>query len=89
MRPIALLVAEASDALGIPVSVPVGELPEAQSTPRATESVEAYEEAPLMKFPIPAAFCCAVALFDRRSPRRRGADSRSRRVGSAASESGC
>ena len=88
IRPIALLAAEASGALGILVGVPVAELAEARSTPRATESVEASEEPPQTKSPSIPAFCCAIALPDRRSPPCRGADSRFRRVGSAASESG-
>ena len=39
VRPTALLVADASGGLGILVGVPVAELAEARSTPRATESV--------------------------------------------------
>ena len=49
VRPTALLVVEPSGALGILVGVPVVELAEARSTPRATESVEASEEAPPME----------------------------------------
>ena len=49
--PTALLVAEASGALGILVGVPVAELGEARSTPRATESVEASEEVQLVELP--------------------------------------
>ena len=41
VQPTALLVAEPSGALGILVGVPVAELAEARSTPRATESVDA------------------------------------------------
>ena len=51
MRPTALLVADASGALGILVGVPAAELAEARSTPRATESVVASEEAQPAKFP--------------------------------------
>ena len=51
MRPTALLVADASGALGILVGVPAAELAEARSTPRATESVVASEEAQSAKFP--------------------------------------
>ena len=51
VRPTALRVAEASGALDIFVGVPMAELAEARSTPRATESVEASEEAPPMKSP--------------------------------------
>ena len=51
VRPIALLVAEASGALGILVVALVAELAEARSTPRATESVEASEEVPPMTSP--------------------------------------
>ena len=47
----ALFVAEASGALGILVGVPVAELAEARSTPRATEPVEASKEVPPMKSP--------------------------------------
>ena len=49
--PTALLVAEASGALGILVGVPVVKLAEARSTPRATESAAASEEVPPMKAP--------------------------------------
>ena len=49
MCPSALLVAEASGALGILVGVLGAELAGARSTPRATESVDASEEAPRMK----------------------------------------
>ena len=45
VRPTALLVAEASGALGILVCVPAAELAGARSTLRATESVEASAEA--------------------------------------------
>ena len=51
VRPTALLVAEASGALGVLVGVPLAELAEGRSTPRATESVEASEEAQPGKFP--------------------------------------
>ena len=51
VRPIALLVAEPSEALGILVGVIIAELAEARSTPRATEFVKASEEAPPMKSP--------------------------------------
>ena len=51
VRPIALLVAEASGALGILVVLLVAELAEVRSTPRATESVEASEEVPPMTSP--------------------------------------
>ena len=51
MRPTALLVAEASGALGILAGVPLAGLAEARSTSRATESVDASEEAPPMKSP--------------------------------------
>ena len=51
VRPTALLVAEASGALVVLVGVPVAELAEARGTPRATESVEASEEAQPMNSP--------------------------------------
>ena len=51
VRRTALLVADASGALGILVGVPAAELAEARSTPRATESVVASEEAQSAKFP--------------------------------------
>ena len=51
VRPTALFVAEASGALGILVGVPVAELAGARSTPRATECVEASEEAPPTESP--------------------------------------
>ena len=51
MRPTALRVADASGALGIFVGVPATELAEARSTPRATESVVASEEAYPAKLP--------------------------------------
>ena len=51
VRPSALLVAEPSGALGIRAGVPVADLAEARSTPRATESVAASEEVPPMKSP--------------------------------------
>ena len=51
ISPTILVVAEPSGTLGIPVVVPLAELAEPRSTPRATESVKASEEAPPMKFP--------------------------------------
>ena len=51
VRHTALLVAEASAALGILVGVSLAELAEARSTPRATESVEASEKARPVKAP--------------------------------------
>ena len=51
VRPAALLVAEPLGALGILVGVLITESAEARSTRRATESVNASEEAPPMKSP--------------------------------------
>ena len=51
VRPTALLVADSSGALDILVGVPAAALAEARSTPRATESVVASEEAQPAKFP--------------------------------------
>ena len=51
VRRTALLVAQPSEGLGILVGVPVEELEEAWSTPRATESAAASEEIPRMKSP--------------------------------------
>ena len=49
VRPTAMLIAEPSGGLGILVGVPVAELAEARSTPRATESVAASEKAQPVK----------------------------------------